>query len=281
VTTTSRRLTSTVLLVTATLGRPRTALLAAVALALGAVFWVTSSPSVGASSPESINLGDWALTLPVNSAGHLSGKAASLRPARLTPKWLTRQSDGSLGFYAPSRGATTSHSLHTRTELVAVKSFAAGTPGHRLIATLAAKELPTATKTIIVGQIHGYGKYRAAPFVLLELRGKTLELDVESKPKLKGSKGPSDGEVTKRYVLMSGITLGQTFTYSITTEHDALRVTTSVGTGHTRPHSISASVPKAWKGLPVNFHAGDYGQDNAETSTAGGSEVIFSALAYS
>jgi hypothetical protein len=160
-----------------------------------------------------------------------------------------------------------------------LKSFAAGRAGHRLTATLVAEELPTVTHTIIIGQIHGYGEYSAAPFVLLELRGDQLEVSIESKPKLTGSKGPSDGDVVTDHALMGGVETGREFTYTIATERDAIRISTSFGTGKGTPHSVSVPVPPAWKGRPVNFHAGDYGQDNATSAKSGGSKVVFYALA--
>jgi hypothetical protein len=241
-------------------------------------FWFAPGSDAAATSSKPFTLSGWELSLPVNSSGHLSGKAAAKLPAKLTPPWLSRQPDGGLRFFAPSRGATTSHSFHTRTELVWLKRFPAGNAGHYLTATLVAEELPAVTHRVVIGQIHGTEKYSAAPFVLLELRGTTLVVSIESKPKLEGSKGPSNGAVVTDYDLMSGVGVGKEFTYTITAARNNIRVTASFGAGGGSAHSVTAPVPAAWKGRPVTFHAGAYGQDNAASATSGGSAVVFYAL---
>jgi hypothetical protein len=244
---------------------------------------VTSPASSVTPAPSAtpIHLGEWQLTLPVNSAGHLSGKAAVVVPAALTPPWLSRQTDGGLLFWAPAGGAHTPHSLHSRTELQSLTGFPAGQAGHRLTASVVVEQLPTVSRTIIIGQIHGDGHYSAAPFVLLEIRGDNLEVSVESKPKLQGSTGPSYGEVTTQYPLLSGVALGQEFSYSITTTSDQMTIMTEFGSAaqpYGAPVSVSVAVPSDWKGDEVRFSAGDYQQDVA-SSTIGGGRVVFYALA--
>ncbi len=241
----------------------------------------TSSNVTPAPSATPIDLNHWQLTLPVNSAGHLSGKAAVQVPASLSPPWLTRQADGSLLFWAPAGGATTPHSLHSRTELQSLSGFPAGQAGHRLTASVVVEQLPMVSRKIVIGQIHGDGTYSAAPFVLLEIRGENLEVSVESKPKLQGSKGPSDGEVTTDHPLLTGVALGQAFTYSITTTSDAMTISTGFGSAaqpYGAPVSVSVAVPSDWKGDEVRFSAGDYQQDDA-SSTTGGGRVAFYSLA--
>jgi hypothetical protein len=67
---------------------------------------------------SAVSLSGWKLTLPVNADGDLGGKAQQLRVAAATSPWLIRNADGSLTFWAPSAGATTPNSRHSRTELV-------------------------------------------------------------------------------------------------------------------------------------------------------------------
>jgi hypothetical protein len=97
----------------------RAALLSLFTMVAVTCFWPIhgSDASTDSESPVNIDLNQWQLTLPVNSAGQLSGKAAVERPATLVAPWLTRMADGGLSFWAPAGGATTPHSLHSRTEL--------------------------------------------------------------------------------------------------------------------------------------------------------------------
>jgi hypothetical protein len=238
----------------------------------------------GASDPKPINLRDWELTLPVNTKGHLSGKAAVKRPAKLSPPWLTRQSDGGLLFWAPAGGATTPHSLHSRTELVSMRHFAAGEPGHELRASVVVKRLPSVSQTVIIGQVHGEGTYSAAAFMFLEIRSDSLRLSVESKPKPKGSLGPADGEVTTHYSLLKHVALDREFTYVIATTQDSVSVTTRFGSAaHPKGSAVSVSVPVPadWLGDAVRFSAGDYEQDDTSHANTGGGRVIFYNLAAS
>ncbi len=249
-----------------------------------------SSASSAAESPTAapsatpIDLDQWQLSLPVDSAGHLSGKAAVQVPATLTPPWLTQQADGSLLFWAPSDGAHTPHSRHSRTELQSLSGFPAGQAGHRLTASVVVEQLPTVSQTIVIGQIHGDAAYSAAPFVLLEIRGDGLEVSVENKPKLEGSKGPSGGEVTTDYPLLGGVAIGREFTYSLTTTSDALTISTGFG-GATDPEgspkSVTVAVPSDWRGDEVRFSAGAYGQDDASSSNSGGAKIAFYSLSMS
>jgi hypothetical protein len=254
-----------------------------VASSSGAILSSTGTASEPFSA-QHINLAKWELTLPVNAKGHLSGEAVVKRPARLSPPWLTRQPDGGLLFWAPSGGATTAHSLHSRTELVSMSHFVAGQPGHRLTATVVVEQLPSVSHTVILGQIHGEGTYSAAAFVFLEIRGNSLRLSVESKPKPKGSIGPSDGEITSHYSLLQGVSLGREFTYVIATKRGSLSITTQFGSAsHPKGSAVSVSVPlpNEWRGDPVRFSAGDYEQDDAASSKTGGGRVIFYDLATS
>jgi Alginate lyase len=260
--------------------------------ALGSITLACALPGVGfganlssfrsaAASAGSIDLNQWELVLPVDSSGQLSGDAAVVRPAAITPPWLVHQGKNDLLFWAPAGGATTGHSFHSRTELDSLSGFPAGHAGHTMKATAMVEELPNVSRTIVIGQIHGAGAFSAAPFVLLEIRGDRLEVSVESKPKLKGSRGPSDGEVTSEHRLLRGVGINRTFSFVIRTTKNAIRITTEFGSlsaPQGSPASVTVPVPGDWNGDKVHFSAGDYEQDNASTSKTGGGKVLFSAI---
>jgi len=245
----------------------------------------TSSPTAGGSVlvAQPIDLSQWQLILPVNKGGDLSGTSAKdEHPAKLFSPWLTQQSDGSLLFWAPAGGATTGHSLHSRTELDFLSSFSAGQGTHTLKATVVVQQLPTVSHDIVIGQIHGYGStYSAAPFVLLSFDKTTLTVGVEDKPKLGGSTGPSDGEVTTTYTVLKNVALNQPLAYTITADGSQLTFSATLYTAsgaQERYGSTSVALPAAWNGVPVNFDAGDYEQDDAASSHSGGGKVAFYAL---
>jgi hypothetical protein len=249
----------------------------------------TSGGAGAAAAPSSIltskpiNLALWQLILPVDSSGAASGTDAAVdHPAKLASPWLVMQSNGSLLFWAPAGGATTGHSLHSRTELDYLSDFTAGQGDHTLTATVLVSQLPTVSHNIVIGQVHGFGStYSAAPFVELEYNGSKLELAVESKPKLGGSTGPSDGEVTSTYTVLSGLALNQPLAYTITADGGELTATAELYTASgAKEHygSVSVAIPSDWKGVPVNFDAGDYEQDDAASSHSGGGKVAFYTL---
>ncbi|MFI9273399.1 polysaccharide lyase family 7 protein [Kitasatospora sp. NPDC052896] len=237
----------------------------------------------GAPSAEPIDLSRWQLILPVDKNGEASGDdAAVVRPARPTAPWLTQQPDGSLRFWAPAGGATTGHSLHSRTELDSLTDFPVGQGQHVLSATLIVQQLPQQSQDITIGQVHGYGStYSAAPFVLLSFNGSRLVLAVESKPKLQGSVGPSDGATTSSQTVLDGLAPGQPLAYTMTVDGarltvDATLYTTTGAVQHSG--SVSVALPPAWNGIPVTFDAGDYEQDDAASSHSGGGQVTFLRL---
>ena len=239
-----------------------------------------TTPSILVAQP--IDLSRWQLILPVNSAGEMTGNSAAVdHPARLISPWLTDQSDGSLLFWAPAGGATTGHSLHSRTELDFLSAFSAGQGTHSLNGTVVVEQLPAVSHDIVIGQIHGSGAYSAAPFVLLSFDGSELTAAVEDKPKLEGSTGPSDGEVTTTYPILDGLALDQPLAYTITASGTEMTISAELYTASgakERSGSVSVAIPSAWTGLPINFDAGDYEQDDAATSHAGGGKIAFYAL---
>lgn len=249
----------------------------------------TSGGAGAAGAPDQvltaqpIDLAQWQLILPVSSSGASSGTDAAVEhPAGLDSPWLTRQSNGSLLFWAPAAGATTGHSLHARTELDFLSAFTAGSGDHSLTATVVAEQLPTQSHDIVIGQLHGSGStYSAAPFVELEFNGSKLTAAVESKPKLQGSLTAPNGEVTSTYTVLTGLALGDPVAYTITADGDELTFTAELYSrsgAKEENGSVSVAIPSAWKGVPVNFDAGDYEQDDASAAPSGGGKIAFYRL---
>lgn len=204
--------------------------------------------TVTATDPvESSDLGldGWKLTLPTSGG---SGHAASVSPAASSPPWLTRTSDG-LTFWAPTTGATTPNSQHPRTELVRLASFQAGTGRHTLAATATVTQVPTSSRDVILGQIHGADSINSVPFVMLHFVDGRIQVAVRQ---------ARSGPTASTHTLLQGIRLGTPFTFTISDNGDGTigftcRDGQRVGRAATR-------IPRAFLGAPVRFQVGDYQQ---------------------
>jgi hypothetical protein len=209
-------------------------------------------------------LSRWQLYLPVSAKGVASGNdAALLDPARVDPPYLTRSHTGSLALYAPSVGATTTNSLHPRTELLQRGSFhlVLGR-SDTLTATLAVTQVPDGTRKIIVGQLHAAD----GPFVTLRY---------------------SDGRINVIAVdgsdctLLNGVAIGQRFSYQITQKGWELIYTASTTAhGQTESASEATMIPVAFRNADAQFSAGDYEQAAAHVVGSGG-RVTFYDLSVS
>jgi hypothetical protein len=236
----------------------------------------TSAPSTGATTPVpqpsggGVSLAGWKLTLPVSKSGDLSGKAKELSAAAVTAPWLVRNADGSLDFWAPATGATTSNSEHSRTELVSDNDFTLGTGVHTLAATLEVTQVPDTDQDIDIGQIHGGGSMSSVPFVMLHWRGDSIVVIV--KTELSGSDSQS-------ITLLSGIPLNARFSYTLTDSGDGSLAFTATYDGRTRQSTVQAPAP--FMGTDERFQVGDYQQATAGTSPTDGGRVTFYAITTS
>jgi hypothetical protein len=204
-------------------------------------------------------LSQWQLYLPVSAKGLASGNdAALLSPARVDPPYLTQRPAGSLSFYAPSVGATTTNSLHPRTELLQRGSFhlVLGS-SHTLTATLAVTQVPNDTHKIIVGQLHA----AEGPFVTLRY---------------------SDGRINVIAVdgsdctLLNGIAIGQRFSYQITQNGWELIYTASTTVdGQTETASEATMIPAAFRDADAQFSAGDYEQAAVRVAGSAGRVTFY------
>jgi hypothetical protein len=225
-----------------------------------------SAPAV--SGP--IALAGWKLTLPVDSAGSLSGTAKQLSTAAVTEPWLTSNADGSLTFWAPSSGATTANSQHARTELVSTNDWMFGSGVHTLSATVSVSQVPQSNPDICVGQVHGGGSIKSIPFVMLHYRDGNIVVIV--KQVLHGSSSQS-------ITLLTGVPLNGTFSYTITDNGDGTLGLSATYNGQTQ--KSTAQVVPAFMGTDQRFQAGDYQQATSGSSASDGGRVTFYSLSVS
>jgi hypothetical protein len=247
------------------------ALLSALALAtpgaaVAAPAQARATPCTGAANP----LAGTKLTLPISDSGGTSGNhAKEVSPATLYPPYLTKGADGSLDFYAPTHGATTSNSQHARSELVSLTNWSMGQGSHTMCATAEVVRTPAASHDIIIGQIHAAGAYSALPFVMLHDDNGELRVSVVD--------STADKQQVTVYPLLGGVPTGTAFGYRLTDNGDGT-MTFTVTSG-SRSAGKQVAVPVSFRGLPVRFSAGAYNQDPATSTTPGSAaQVDFSAL---
>ncbi|TDU01736.1 alginate lyase [Streptomyces sp. 846.5] len=227
--------------------------------------------SAAAAAPSSISLASWAgLLLPVDSVGHLSGKDARvLKPARLISPWLTRTTSGALTFWAPSGGATTPGSLHSRTELESAVKYAVGTQKHVLTATLQVLRLPESNPEICVAQLHAGGSGGSSPFVMVDFKSGKLYVMVKS----------GTSAASHFYTLLTGVPLGSSFSYRVADNGNG---TLTISAAHgSASQSYTVAVPGVLRGASGHFSAGDYEQGTVSGGANDGGKVLFTALVQS
>ena len=213
------------------------------------------------------SLSGWKLTLPVDKAGALSGKAEELQSAALTAPWLVRNADGSLSFWAPATGATTSNSEHARTELVSTNDFTLGAGVHSLAATLSVTQVPSADPDIDVGQVHGGGSLKSIPFVMLHWRDGNIVVIV---------KQVMHGSTSQSVTLLTGVPLGAKFSYVMTDLGNGTISLTAAYNGQARQATVRVATPFA--GTDERFQVGDYQQGTTGASASDGGRVTFYAI---
>jgi hypothetical protein len=256
----------------ARLGRVRTG---ACALGVGLLVALAScstpsrpAPPAPGPAPTEGPLVGWQLTLPVPNS---KGGADVVKPARVSPPWLTTDASGALVFWAPVNGVTTPNSPHARTELGRMEEFAAGTGPHTLTASVTVSQVPTEVPSVIIGQIHGAGDISSVPFVMLFYNGGALKVIVKQE---------QSGEAKNSYPLLTDVPLGARFDYGISQNADGSLTFMASYDGHNA--KADAPVPAAFTGASVRFQAGAYQQANSTDGTAAaddGARVTFSSIA--
>lgn len=208
------------------------------------------------------SLSGWKLTLPVSADGSAGGKAKVVDPAKLTKPYLT-SSGGSLVFWAPSKGATTPNSSSPRTELVRKSGFTSGS--HKLSATVTVNQVPSGSKEIIFGQIHGNGSLNSKPYVLLYFGNGKVHAKVNQQQ--------DAGSDYKDYPLTT-VEVGQSFDWSIASSGKTLTFTAD-------SVEKTAPIPSVWAGKDVRFQTGDYLKIKGSPSSDDGGKITFSSLSAS
>ena len=193
------------------------ALLVALASCSGPSAPAPSAPAPAGPVPPAVAamLDGWQLTLPVPGS---KGDAEIVKPATLTPPWLTADDGGNLVFWAPVNGVTTKNSEHARTELGRLENFAAGSGRHTMTASLTVAQVPTEVPEVIVGQIHGAADVSSVPFVMVFYDGGTVKAVVKQE---------QSGNAHTDVPLLDGVPVGAPFDYSITDGGDGTLTVTA------------------------------------------------------
>lgn len=245
------------------------ALLVALASCAGPSAPTPAGPTPAAPVPPAVAamLDGWQLTLPVPGP---KGGAEIVKPAAVSPPWLTADGAGHLVFFAPVNGVTTKNSEHARTELVRLDDFTAGTGPHTMTASVTLAQVPTQVPSVIIGQIHGAGDISSVPFVMLYYDAGAVKAVVKQE---------KSGNAHTTIPLLTSVPVGASFDYSITDGADGTLTVTATYQGRTV--SGSAPVPAAFAGATVRFQAGAYQQAPSSGSTAApddGARVTFSSI---
>ena len=236
---------------------------------LAVVLAVASCSRTESGKPEpapSGPLAGWQLTLPVPGP---KGDAQIVNPAAVSPPWLTTDASGALVFWAPVRGVTTKNSEHARTELDSLDTFAAGSGGRTLTASVTVTQLPSAVPEVIVGQIHGAADISSVPFVLLYYADGTVRAVVKQE---------RTGNAHTDIPLLTGVGLGTRFDYAIADGGDGTIGVTATADGRTARGQ--APVPAAFSGATVRFQAGAYQQapSSADAPESEGARATFTTI---
>jgi hypothetical protein len=226
---------------------------------------VAGQPTVVKPPAAPVSLTGWQLTLPVDLSGCQCGSATMLSPAAITPPWLVRNTDGSLTFWAPTKGATTPHSLHPRTELVSMSGFTGGSRTHTLTETLSVQALPPAND-IIVAQVHGGGLISSVPLVMLHYRAGRIVDAVRTSVTV---------DKVSEATVLTGVPLSASFSFTITAGSTGFVISVAYGT---RTGHLTVPLPAPFRGMDLRFQTGDYQQTDANSSTTEGGRLTITAL---
>lgn len=146
--------------------------ISSVILLIAGTFFISSAASGSTPPPATgtttkptqvLNLSNWYLTLPIGSPAATMVKQPQLN-SYTSKYFFTKGASTGVVFYAPVSGSTTSHSVHTRSELRETApngtlpwGWSAGKGTHILTATEAITHLPGGNGTLCFAQIHGPG----------------------------------------------------------------------------------------------------------------------------
>ncbi len=223
------------------------------------------------------SLANWKLTLPVDAAGGIIGRALDVRDASTFrhPAFFYEGSDGGMIFHAPVKGAKTPNTEKSRCELreMHFSTEAAWTlaEGGSLTGVLAMRQVPLQKDgkpaKVCIGQIHG----KSDELVRLYYEDGSLNFHNDLA-------GPMNRELIFPLLDREGkapkIDLGERFKYYIHARHDALNVVASVK-GHL--YTSTSTINEIWQSDELFFKAGLYNGVNVDAGS-GASEAEFYGL---
>jgi hypothetical protein len=240
-------------------------------------------------------LSGWALDLPVNAKGQLSGTNDAVVVNPLDPSLPTADmpyfhaaASGGVVFYAPVNGATTANSYYPRCELAenAYSQAHGGKDwplrfGGTMMVDLSVDEVPsvrggTSNGDVVIGQIKGVSselckvRYTGGSHVI---GGSSYTIYVEyNNATVSGSFG---------IVPVSDIGLNERFSYEIKLANNAYTVSVAYG-GHVYA-GTSGPLDASWNSDTYYFKAGAYTQANnagqgGDTEGTGAGEVTIDQL---
>ena len=249
---------------------------------VGLVAAVTSLGSLAAhascasTAPSSIlNLSHWKLTLPVDAQHGTAGEAAEIDTPDLTAGYRSgyfcANPGGGVRFWAPVDGATTDGSDYPRSELRYMLdphddnvNWAPDDDNASLSARLVVERVPSSTRKVVIGQIHGFGTNAYVKLRYLyhpDTHSASVAALVNEDPASSGS--TSYGEI-------DGLANGEPLTYSIDVSNREITIKVD-------GHRLTAfHVHPGWLHVPMYFKAGSYDQASGTSSTDGGRVTFYS-----
>jgi alginate lyase len=241
---------------------------------------ISAHASCANADPSSIlDLAHWKLTLPVDGHHGTTGEAIEIQTAELLAGYRSgyfcANPTGGVKFWAPVDGATTNDSEYPRSELRYMldpdddnANFSPDTSDAALSARLVVERVPSSTRKVVVGQVHGF---QTNAFIKLRYlydpatnTGSIAAL-VNEDPDASGS---------TNYGSIDGLRSGDAFTYSIAFADREITIKIN---GHVL---TSFHVQHGWLHEPMYFKAGAYDQANGSSSTDGGRVTFLSLGAY-
>ena len=165
---------------------------------------------------------------------------------------------GAMTFYVPSGAGATVNSDFPRSELRGISTWRIGVT--RTLAVSAMVLQQPATRSIIIGQIHGE---QTGGSELLKLRWTKGDI-------LMGVK-PSYGDIEQKILIKSGVALGENIDYVIKMVGSTVTVTVN---GVAKSFTYNTA---SWSAIDLYFKVGNYSQDSAADGTV--AKVAVTALA--
>lgn len=213
-----------------------------------------ATPSQALTSPATMfDLSHFKLTLPVNSTGGTTGTAATIRTKELVgypgyaSEYFQTGALGTLEFFSPTNGATTSgsSSSHTRSELRELYTATGPTEwtnriGGTLTATCRIRQASVNSDEAVIGQIHGLSSI----LVLIDYNPRKQQVEA------KVYSSPSNSQTTV-YPMKTNVAIGDRIAYSVQWIGSTLSVTVN---GATRNWTTASN----WNNVPVYFKLGAY-----------------------